>query len=385
MEWAWKFYREGDFYMALQTGFICHESYFWHDTGNGALFLPAGGLVEADIHSENPATKRRVKNLLERTGYIKNLVCLDPREATVEEIQYYHSLPYINRVKEMSNGAGGDAGELAIVGKGSYEIALLSVGGALNAVDAVMQEKVQNVYALIRPPGHHAEKDKGMGFCLFNNVVIAAFYARKKYGLKRIMIVDWDVHHGNGTQNAFYADPNVLFVSLHQEGNFPPGSGLAEHVGEREGEGFNINIPLPAGTGNAGYLYVIEKIIEPIADQFEPELIIVSAGQDPGIFDPLARMMVTSEGFYEMATRIKKIAERHCQGKVVACHEGGYSSAYVPFCTLRVIEALSGVRSDVEDPFLIATYGMPVNVLQENHKEAVDRVINIQSKYWKFS
>ena len=370
--------------MSSKTGFICHESYFWHDTGNGALFLPPGGLVEVDVHSENPATKRRVKNLLERSGYINHLVCIAPREATVEEIQYYHSLDYINRVKELSDGAGGDAGEFAIVGKGSYEIALLSVGGALEAVDAVMQNKVQNVYALIRPPGHHAEKDKGMGFCLFNNVAIAAFYARKKYGLKRIMIIDWDVHHGNGTQSAFYDDPEVLFISIHQEGNYPPGSGPAEDTGEGEGNGFNINIPLPAGTGNAGYLYAIEKIIEPVADQFKPELVLVSAGQDPSVFDPLARMMVTSDGFYEIATRIKRIAERHCQGRLVACHEGGYSAAYVPFCTLRVIEALSGIESGVEDPFLIATHGMPVNVLQDNQKEAVERVINIQSKFWKF-
>ncbi|MFC7392957.1 class II histone deacetylase [Scopulibacillus cellulosilyticus] len=369
--------------MTLKTGFICDESYFWHDTGNGALCLRPGGWVESDVHSENPATKRRVKNLLERSGFIKELKPIEPRTATREEIELNHVSSYIDKVKELSDTTGGDAGDIAIVGTGSYEIACLSAGGALTGVDAVMNGDVQNVYALTRPPGHHAEMEIGMGFCLFNNVAIAAKYARKKYGLKRIMIVDWDVHHGNGTENAFYDDPEVLFVSLHQEFNFPPDRGLTQHTGEGDGRGYNINIPLPAGTGNAGYLYAFEKIIEPIAEQFKPELVLVSAGQDPSPFDPLAQMMVTAEGFGKIAAIAKNIAERHCGGRLVVCHEGGYSSAYVPFCTLRVIESISGLKSKVEeDPYQMVIDGLPSDVLAKHQKEAIDQIAKHHSEFW---
>ncbi|WP_102346060.1 class II histone deacetylase [Bacillus sp. Marseille-P3661] len=366
-----------------KTGFICDESYFWHNVGTGALMLRAEGYLEPDIYAENPSTKRRIKNLLERSGFINELEVLKPRYATRNEIEYFHTPEYIDRVKELSDTTGGDAGVHAIVGKGTYEIAKLSVGGALTGIDAVMEGKVKNAYALIRPCGHHAEKDQGLGFCIFNNAVIAAHYAREKYGLKRIMIIDWDVHHGNGIEHAFYDDPNILFFSLHQHGTIPPGGGNAEDIGEGPGKGYNVNIPLPAGTGNAGYLYALENIVVPIADEFMPELVIVSAGQDPSIYDPLGRMQVTAEGFYKMASIVKGIADRHCNGRLVACHEGGYSSTYVPFCTLKVIECLSGLESGVEDPFQSIFNELPENKVSFDQSEAVDKVRKIQSEFWR--
>lgn len=370
--------------MGVKTGFIYDESYFWHDTGNGALCLPPGGWIEADEHGESPKSKRRVKNLLERSGFIDELQVIKPRSATREEIEMNHLPSYVEKVKQLSDANGGDAGELALVGAGSYEIALLSAGGAITAVDAVMKGEVQNVYALTRPPGHHAEKEKGMGFCLFNNVAVAAHYARKEYGLKRIMILDWDVHHGNGTENAFYDDPEILTISLHQEFNFPPDRGFAEHIGKDEGKGFNVNIPLLAGTGNAGYMYALEKVVVPIAEQFKPELIIVAAGQDASVFDPLAQMIVNAEGYRKMAALVKDLAERLCEGRLVVCHEGGYSAAYVPFCSLRIIESLSGLKSKVtDDPFYEAIKGLPTNVLAGHQKEAVEKVIQVQSQFWK--
>ncbi|MXQ55923.1 class II histone deacetylase [Shimazuella alba] len=372
--------------MSKKTGFIYDESYFWHDTGNGALFMRAGGWIESDIHSENPATKRRVKNLLDRTGFIHELESIAPRSATEEEIAYYHTPEYMEKVKTLSAGTGGDAGEAAIVGNGSYEIALLSTGGALTGVDKVMNGQVKNAYVLTRPPGHHAEKTFGMGFCLFNNVVIAANYARKKYGLKKILIIDWDVHHGNGTESAFLQDPDVLFVSLHQEFSFPPNRGMAEVIGEGEGQGYNINIPLPAGTGNAGYLHALDEIVLPAAEQFQPDLVLVSAGQDPSVFDPLAQMMVTAEGFRQIATKVKQIADKHCSGKMVLCHEGGYSSAYVPFCTLRVIEAISGLQSKVlEDPFQLGIESLPTNILLDHQKAVVTQVKQFHRDFWYFA
>lgn len=368
-----------------KTGFISDESYFWHDTGNGALFMPPGGYIETDIHSENPATKRRFKNLLERSGLMQKLTQISPRSATLEEVKFYHSESYINKVKELSAIGFGDAGELALVGKGSYEIALLSAGGAITAVESVVEGKVDNAYALTRPPGHHAEAELGMGFCLFNNIAIAAKYARNVLGLKKVMILDWDVHHGNGTESAFYDDPNVLFISLHQERLYPAGRGKAEDTGRGEGVGMNVNIPLPAGTGNAGYMYALEEIVGPITEQFTPELILISAGQDPGMFDPLARMMINMEGFRKMARFMMNIAEKYCDGKLVACHEGGYSAPYVPFCSLAIVEEMSGHRTDVEDPFVEGFKDLPVEELYDIQKEFVDKVKDIQSEYWNLS
>lgn len=362
-----------------KTGFIYDESYFWHQTGNGALNLSSGGWIQEDIHAENPETKRRVKNLLDRSKFIKEFQLIEPRTATKQDIEMNHDAAYIDRLKQLSDAGGGDAGEHAIVGPNSYEIALLSAGGVLTAVDAVMQGEVQNVYALTRPPGHHAEFGEGMGFCLVNNVAIGAKYLHKQYGLKRILILDWDVHHGNGTESAFYSNRDVLFISIHQENIFPKNRGEITYTGEGEGEGFNVNIELPAGTGNEGYQYAFEHVVEPIVNQFQPEFIFLSAGQDPSRFDPLGRMLVTAEGFYDMSLRMKQLAEKHCSGRLVACHEGGYSTAYVPFCTLKVMEALSGKKSGIDDPF---DQGYHEGPLYPNQMEAVHKVIGVQRKYW---
>jgi len=283
----------------------------------------------------------------------------------------------------LSDTYGGDAGEIAIVGRGSYEIALLSTGGTITAVDSVMENKVDNVYALTRPPGHHAEAQEGKGFCIFNNVAIAAKYAKEKYNLKKVLVLDWDVHHGNGTEQAFYEDDETLFISIHQDRLFPVGRGFIEHCGEGKGEGYTVNIPLPAGTGNAGYMHAFEEVVSPIVDQFKPELILVSAGQDPSFFDPLARMMVTSEGFYQFAEAIKKLADKHCEGRFILSHEGGYSAEYVPFCSLAIVESMSEIQTEVQDPFMEA-FGVPVNTLFSHEEQAIKKVINQQSQFWEF-
>lgn len=368
-----------------KTGFICDEKYFWHNTGTGALFMPQGGYIQAHESSENPETKRRFKNLLEVSGLMDELVQVKPRCATVEEVSYYHPISYIKKVEQLSATGYGDAGSLAILGKDSYEIAMLSVGGAITAVEAVVKGDLRNAYALTRPPGHHAEADQGMGYCIFNNVVIAAEYARKVLGLERIMIIDWDVHHGNGTESAFYDDQNVLFFSLHQERLYPAGRGNVEDVGVGEGLGRNVNIPLPAGTSNAGYMHALKEIVEPIATEFKPELILISSGQDGGLFDPLARMMLTMDGFRQMTKFMVDLAEKLCDGKLVACHEGGYSAAYVPFCSLAIVEELSGIRTDVEDPFVEGFKDLPFEELLDHQKANIVKVKEEQAKYWSLS
>src|SRR6266699_4396538 len=331
----------------------------WHDTGTSAWVMPAGLSVQPLAHIESAEGKRRIKNLVEVSGLLDHLVPLKPRAATEEEILRLHTPEYVARIKRESDALGGDAGDLTPFGHGSYEIALLSAGGCITAVDAVLDGKVDNAYALVRPPGHHAERDSGKGFCIFANVAIAVQHARVARGLSRVAVVDWDVHHGNGTEHAFYADPNVLTISIHQDNNFPPSSGAITDTGSGAGAGFNINVPLPAGSGVGAYVATFEKVVAPALRNFGPELIVIASGLDASAMDPLASMMMTSEGYRTLTRTVLGVARDVCGGRLVACHEGGYSPAYVPYCGLAIIEELAGRRTGVDDPLLglLAAFG----------------------------
>jgi len=357
------------------AAFIWDESYFWHNAGNGALYEPAGGYIQDNGSVESPESKRRVKNLLERSGLMDKLEVIKPLEATVEQLRYFHTQRHIEAVERMSKIGGEDCGDSAIVGRGSYEIAKLSAGGVIQAVKTVVQsDTIKTAYALTRPPGHHAEADRGMGFCIFNNAVIAAKYAKKELGIGRILILDWDAHHGNGTEDAFYEDDSVLFISIHQDGLEPIGRGNMDDVGAGKGKGYTINIPLHAGSGDAVYKYAFEQIVIPAVDSFAPELILVSAGQDASIFDPLARMMLSADGYRYMTKALKALADKHASGRMVCLHEGGYCPTYVPFCTHAIIEELSGISTDVADPFIYAMAGTTYNALLPHQKERVDEI-----------
>ncbi|MCL1863585.1 MAG: GNAT family N-acetyltransferase [Defluviitaleaceae bacterium] len=355
-----------------KTAFVCDESYFWHNAGGGALFEPAGGYIQESGSAESPESKRRVKNLLEKSGLLDRLVSLKPVTATESQLEYFHTKRHIEAVREMSKTGGEDCGDSAIVGRGSYEIAKLSAGGAITAVKAVAEGMAENAYVLTRPPGHHAEADRGVGYCIFNNIVIAAKYAQHMLGIEKIAIIDWDAHHGNGTEDAFYEDDSVLFISLHQSGLDPIGRGKSEHTGRGRGEGFTINIPLYAGSGDAVYRYAFEKIVIPAVENFAPELILVSAGQDANIFDPLARMMLSADGYRYMARMVRQLADKHAGGKLVCLHEGGYCASYVPFCSHAIIEELSGNNTDADDPFIYAMEGTQYNELLPHQKEGID-------------
>lgn len=211
-----------------------------------------------------------------------------------------------------------------------------------------------------------------MGFCIFNNVAIGAQYAKKKYKLNRMLILDWDVHHGNGIQEAFYDDPGVMYVSIHEENYFPPGSGKIEELGNAKGKGYNINIPLPPGSDNIDYSYVMEQIVLPLTNRYQPELIMVAAGQDANIHDPMGRMAVSSKGFRKMTEQVLELAAMFCQNKLVLVQEGGYSLPYTPICTLTIIEALSGFKTDFYDPFMIAE-----NESTDNIEEIIKQVRTI--------
>jgi acetoin utilization deacetylase AcuC-like enzyme len=361
-----------------RTGLVWHERYMWHDTGSGASELPSGGWLEPHIHAESPDTKRRLKNLLDATDLTQRLVGLAPREATIEEVCRVHERSYIERIAALSRDRGGEAGSETPFGPGSFEIALLAAGGAITAVDAVLDGDVDNAYALVRPPGHHALPGSGVGFCLLANVAIAVRHAQQARGLGRIAVVDWDVHHGNGTQAVFWEDASVLTVSLHQDGLYPARSGGLEENGLGAGRGTTLNVPLPAGSGRGAYLDAFERVVVPALDRFEPELIAVACGFDGGALDPLGRMQLSAAAFGEMTEVLLLAAARLCQGRLVASHEGGYSAGHVPFCGLAVIEALSGESAGIDDPFAYLD-DVPGQELLPHQRVAVDAAARLVS------
>lgn len=357
----------------MTTGFLWDERYAWHDTGTGAGFLSAGGLIEPEVHGESPATKRRLRNLLDVTGLLDEMTHLRARPASDEELLRLHTSEYVERIKVLSAGGGGDAGELAPFGAGGFEIAALAAGGAIEAVDAVLRGAVDNAYALVRPPGHHAERDLGRGFCLFGNTALAALHAREARGVERVAIVDWDVHHGNGTQHAFYEDPSVLAISLHQDNLYPADSGAVEDTGRGAGEGTTINVPLPPGSGNGAYEAAMERVVLPAIRSFRPDIILVACGFDASMLDPFAIMMVDSFGFAQLTRAIVEVADVVCEGRAAMIHEGGYSSAYVPFCGAAAIEQLMRTPPRVEDPYIEAFRAMAYTELQPHQDQAIRR------------
>jgi acetoin utilization deacetylase AcuC-like enzyme len=338
--------------MPATTGLVCHERYFWHDAGSGAGFSSVNPYAQPDRHPESPDSKRRLLALLEVSGLSADLERIPPRLARHEELEYFHTKDYIARVEALSAGAGGAVGDSATIGPGSFDIARLSAGGCMAAVDAVMQGRVRNAYALVRPPGHHALAHEGRGYCVFGNIVIAVRHAQKAHGLRRIAVVDWDVHHGNGTEAAFLEDPSVLTISIHQDACYPIDQGGRETIGVGAGRHTNLNIPLPAGSGHGAYLAAFDRVVVPALERFQPELIVIASGLDASAMDPLGRMLCTSDTYRELTTRMLQVADTFCGGRIVATHEGGYSNAYVPFCGLAVIETLAGQRTDAADPYL---------------------------------
>ncbi|MDC7717201.1 class II histone deacetylase [Vogesella sp. DC21W] len=364
--------------MSRRTGFYFDELCFWHSAGQHALTLPVGGWVQPPSgagHAESPESKRRLKNLMDISGLGRSLLQRSAPAATTEQLLRVHPAEYLARFKALSDAGGGELGDHAPIGPGSYEIACLSAGLALAAVSAVMSGELDNAYALSRPPGHHCLRDQAMGFCFLSNIAIAVEAARQQYGVKRVAILDWDVHHGNGTQSIFYERGDVLTISLHQDGCFPPGYGGVEDRGAGEGLGANLNVPLLPGGGHDAYQYAMTRIVLPALARFQPELIVVACGYDANGVDPLARMLAHSDTFRMMTELTREAAEQYADGKLVLVHEGGYAEAYVPFCGLAVLEALSGVRTAVADPLLdFIRLQQPAAAMQQLQRQLLDEM-----------
>ncbi|WP_104479017.1 class II histone deacetylase [Actinokineospora auranticolor] len=343
----------------MATGYVYHELYGWHDTGTQAGFFPADPRrgLQPFHHFEYSESKRRAHELVVVSGLIDRLTRLAPRPATDEEILAVHTPAQLERLVGL-NDTGGDAGDGGTkFGVGGVDIARLAAGGAITAVQAVLDSAVDTAYALVRPPGHHAVAEQGMGFCVLANIAIAIKAARETHGLERVAVVDFDVHHGNGTQAAFYADPTVLKISLHQDRFFPGNSGFSTERGEGAGFGYTLNLPLPPGTGNGGYQEAFKRVVIPALDRFHPDLIIIAAGYDSSALDPLGRMMITPKGYRALTSMLVEAAGRHCGGRIVGVHEGGYNESYTPFCLLAVLEELAGVEEPFPSPFGLDNLG----------------------------
>ncbi len=342
------------------TGFIWDEKCFWHFGGNYALLAPVGGLVQplaAGGLPEAPETKRRLKNLMDVTGLSRELACQSAPAATHEDLLRVHPKTYLDKFKALSDQGGGELGLRTPFGPGAYEIAALSAGLVTEALESVLKGKYKNAYALSRPPGHHCMPDWPNGFCLLANIAIAIKAAQAKGLFERIAVVDWDVHHGNGTEHIFYDQADVLTISIHQERCYPQDTGTLEKQGEGAGLGANMNIPLPPGAGHKTYLEVMERLVTPKLKQFQPDLVIVACGFDASGVDPLSRMMCTAETYRLMTEQLMTLGN----GRLVAAHEGGYSEMYVPFCGHALLEQLSGSMIKAADPLAKRLEGQQPN------------------------
>lgn len=339
-----------------RTAFYFDERCLWFSAGPAALVLPVGGWVQpmaSGGHADSPEPKRRLKSLMDVSGLTAMLDERQAGPATREDLLRIHPASYIDAFKKMSDNGGGALHPSAPFSGGAFEIALQSAGQAIQAVLDVAGGAYRGAYAVTRPSGHHCSPDMPMGFCLFANVALAVEAAKAKCGLGRIAVLDWDVHHGNGTEACFYDRGDVLTISIHQEGCFPPGeAGGVVASGRGEGTGANINIPLWPGSGHDIYLAALENIALPAIRAFRPDLIVVVSGFDANGVDPLARMLATSETFRTMTRLVMEAADALCDGRLVIVQEGGYAETAVPFCGVAVLEQLAGVRTEVVDPFL---------------------------------
>ena len=296
--------------MRVSTGFVTDPIYLLHRDETGS-------------HPECPERLRKILDEIQRNKLSEDLIPIAARKAEENSLARCHTSGHIDKIKEAASRETRYLDADTFVNPVSFDAALTACGGVMAGIDGVMSGKCSNIFCAVRPPGHHAESDKAMGFCLLNNVAVGARYAQEVHGLKKIFILDWDVHHGNGTQEIFYEDDTVFYFSIHQ---FPlyPGTGRKEERGKGSGKGFTYNIPVPAGYGDHEYLHIFQNEVQASLSSFRPDLILISAGFDAHREDPLAQMDVSTEGFADMTHVVKNYATRYCDGRLVSVLEGGY-------------------------------------------------------------
>jgi len=350
-----------------KTAIIYTPRYLDHKSGHG--------------HPESPNRLKWIMKEINNSSLLKSRKCalIEPEPAKIEDVELVHESDYIDLVKKVSKRGGGilDLGD-TVVGAKSFDTALFAVGGVIHAVNLVMEGKFQNAFALVRPPGHHAGPYYAMGFCLFNNIAIAATYLLKKFSLDRVLILDVDSHHGNGTQEIFYETDKVLYMSLHHDPKGFPGTGFADEVGEDKGMGYKVNIPFPFRVDDKIYLEAVNQIVVPIVRQYKPQFILVSAGFDGHYSDPVGELALSTFSYVETFEKTLSFASEVCDGKVVAVLEGGYSQKFLGTIAAAVISKMSGATYSFKDRQQTAT-----PKIRKRAEEILNEVKDIQSSFWK--
>lgn len=351
-----------------------------HDVPDGTFEMPPSDLLA--VNEPHPDKRERIENIRhiieqtldDRTSW------RDVTPANREQLARVHDPSYLNELKELSETGGTRVTPTTAVSRKTYEAARHAAGAAIQAAEHAVTQPDQVPYALVRPSGHHAQPAQADGFCYVNNVSVAAEQALTDDNIERVAIVDWDVHPGNGTQEVFYDRDDVLVISLHNDfgawGDAHPQTCKLNERGTGDGDGYTVNVPLPPGTGNAGYEYAFENLVEPTVKSFDPDLLLISAGQDPGQLDPTARNLVTKSGFRELGSRARRLADEAADGHLAFVQEGGYQPSHLAYATLGVLEGALGCDADVDDPWdLLYEYEPPA-------REWVQRAIEAHSEHW---
>jgi acetoin utilization deacetylase AcuC-like enzyme len=310
----------------MTTAYVYDPIYLEHD-------LPG--------HPEHAGRLRHILQVLQKEGILQKLEQLAPRAATIDELERVHVPQLVRQVRRTAEAGGGHLDADTYVSRRSFDAALMAAGGVVRAVEAVLSGEISNAFALVRPPGHHATPTRSMGFCLFNNVAVAARAALAQDGVERVLIVDFDVHHGNGTEDIFGGSPDVLYVSTHQYPYYP-GTGSWSEMGYGEGTGTVLDVPLPPGVGDAGYAQVLAELVWPLAERYQPDLVLVSAGYDAHWNDPLAQMELSLTGYAQLTRELVDMATQLCGGRIVFTLEGGYQVNVLAYGVLNALYAMLG-------------------------------------------
>lgn len=315
---------------------------------HGLAYAPAEDHVEPG-HPENPGRILAIHSLLHNEGLFDQLLMVEPTIASIDQLALVHHPRHIEHVEKVALKGGGRFDPDTYCTAESYHLARIAVGTVCELTGRILSGELSSGVALLRPPGHHAEINRAMGFCLFNNIAVAARYAQQNHDIERVLIIDFDVHHGNGTQDIFYDDPSVEFVSLHLFSPFfYPGTGSVNEIGEGDGRGYTINVPFGAGAGDYWYVRCFSELIQPLADRFQPEIILVSAGFDAHWIDPLASAGLSLTGFFQITQLILKMAQKLCQDRVMFCLEGGYHNEALSHGVINVIRALLEIETPLD-------------------------------------
>ncbi|MEX0999309.1 MAG: histone deacetylase [Thermodesulfobacteriota bacterium] len=342
-----------------KVGIVLDKLYVDHDNGPG--------------HPETYERILAIVDMLNYTNMMNEVVRITPRDATKEEITLVHTPEHYDKIASTKGKQRVFLDADTTTCSVSFDAALRAAGGTIAAIDSVLSGEVDRAFPIVRPPGHHAEADRPMGFCLFNNVAVGAAYLTQVKGLERVLVIDWDVHHGNGTQHIFEDSSKVLYFSSHQ---FPfyPGTGAAEEVGTGDGKGYTVNVPMEPGMGDNEFIKIFQEILKPIIEQYKPEFILVSAGFDIFFEDPLGGMKVTPEGFAKLTRQLTDQADRVCNGKIIFLLEGGYNLDGLWISTKEMLEELLDKKRSEYD----------IGDAETKADDLIENIKKVYSDYWDF-